>query len=121
MEHFQFSEDLAIRPEDRLLEGVSISPLTSPMASGGTFQVAIFRIEPGGGIRRHPASTPQIIAVVRGIGEVAGGDGVFRQVKEGDGVFFARGEEHETRSKEGMTAIIVEGESLRPFGWRDSE
>ena len=91
------------------------------MASGEIFQAAIFRIEPGGVIRRHPASTPQIIAVVRGRGEVAGDDGIFQQVKEGDGVFFAKGEEHETRSTEGMTALILEGEALRPFGWRDSE
>lgn len=88
------------------------------MASGQTFQAAIFRIEPGGAIRRHPASTPQIIAVVSGRGEVAGDDGTFRQVREGDGVFFAKGEEHETRSTEGMTALILEGESLRPFGLR---
>ena len=121
MKSFGFGEDSALKPSDPRLEGVSISPLTPPMVSGASFQAAIFRLEPGGTIHRHPASTPQIIAVLAGSGEVSGSDGVFEPVAEGQGVFFDKGEHHETRTHEGMTALIIEGEDLRPFGGRDNE
>lgn len=121
MKSFEFGEDFSVKPADPLIEGVSISPITSPLASGSIFQAAIFRFEPGAVIHRHPASTPQIIAVLSGRGEVAGGDGMFQPLEEGRGVFFAKGEEHETRTDEGMTALIMEGQDLRPFGWRGDE
>lgn len=116
MKTFSFSEDSALKPKDLLLEGVSISPLTSSMAAGADFQAAIFRLVPGGAIRRHPASTHQIIAVLAGSGEVSGDDGAFIKVEEGNGVFFSTGEEHETRTEEGMTALILEGDGLQPLG-----
>lgn len=99
MESFGFGGDSALKPSDPRLEGVSISPLTPPMVSGASFQAAIFRLEPGGTIHRHPASTPQIIALLTGSGEMSGDDGVFQRVEEGQGVFFAKGEEHETRTR----------------------
>jgi quercetin dioxygenase-like cupin family protein len=112
---FRVGAEVAIAPRDDLLVGVTISPLTAPIAAGSPAQAAIFRIGAGGGIRRHPAAVPQILAVLSGSGEVAGEDGGFQPVVEGDAVFWAEGEEHETRSAHGMTVLIVEGLDLTPF------
>jgi quercetin dioxygenase-like cupin family protein len=64
---------------------------------------------------RHPATVPQIVAVLEGSGEVSGATNTFEPVSAGDAVFFAQGEEHETRTSEGMTALIIEGPRLVPF------
>ncbi len=113
MKLFEFKQVLT--PQGKLLEGVAISPLTSPIASGGDFQAAIFRFSPGGRIHRHRATTNQIIAVLAGAGEVAAEDGRFDRLEEGEAVFFMKGEDHESRSRDGMTALIIEGESIHPF------
>jgi mannose-6-phosphate isomerase-like protein (cupin superfamily) len=88
--------------------GFSIAPL----ARIGDGQLVCARLEPGGRIGRHPAVGRQLLAVVAGSGTVSGGDGVERQVGPGDAVVWEPGEEHETRTDAGLTAIIVEGESL---------
>jgi quercetin dioxygenase-like cupin family protein len=99
--------------DDRLVD-VSVAPLTEPIARGAGFQVAIFRIGPGGRIARHPAVVPQLLAVLEGGGRVSGGDAVEVAVAAGDAVVWEAGEEHETVSEQGMTALIVEGEGLVP-------
>ncbi len=104
-----------MKRSEELLQGVTLAPLTAPIASGASFQAAVFRIAPGGGIRRHPAAVPQLLAVLEGDGEVAGGAGVFEPVAPGDAVYFAEGEEHETRTTNGLAALIIEGPGLVPF------
>lgn len=93
---------------------MTIAPLTAPMSLGGSAQTAVFRIGAGGGIHRHPASVPQIVAVLEGSGEVSGGDGRFHAVGPGAAVYFSMGEEHETRTAEGMVVLIIEGSDLAP-------
>ncbi|MEX0874695.1 MAG: cupin domain-containing protein [Actinomycetota bacterium] len=102
-------------PVDGLLSRVTVSPITPSIASGVPVQAAIFRIAANGGFLRHPAGVPQILTVLSGSGEVAGGDGHFESVGEGDAVFWAAGEEHETKSVSGMTVLIVEGTGVVPF------
>jgi len=94
---------------------VSIAPLTQPSEEGALVQAAIFRFEPGGRIRRHPVTYPQIIAVLEGSGEVSGPDGVDERIGAGEAVFLHEGEDHETKSEVGLTALIIEGESLDRF------
>jgi quercetin dioxygenase-like cupin family protein len=115
MERFGFGSDVAFVPRGDLLEGVTVAPLSAPMAAGSPFQTAVFRFAPGGRILRHPATYPQILAVLDGSGEVSGADGVAEPIAAGEAVFWAAGEEHETRTAAGLTALIVEGEGLEPF------
>ena len=114
MERLSFRVAGARRPRDDRLVDVSIAPLTEPIARGAGFQVAVFRIGPGGRIARHPATVPQLLAVLEGCGRVSGGDGVEVAVAPGDAVVWHAGEEHETTSEDGMTALVVEGEGLAP-------
>jgi quercetin dioxygenase-like cupin family protein len=95
-------------------EGVTMSPLTEPLPLGAV-QAACFRLAPGGRIGRHPASVPQLLAVVAGSGWASGADGVPQPLGAGDAVFWEAGEEHETGTDDGLTAIVLEGESVLPY------
>jgi quercetin dioxygenase-like cupin family protein len=86
-----------------------------PLASGSPVQAAIFRIASGGRISRHPASVPQILAVIEGSGTVSGANGDVETIAAGEAVFWGHGEEHETTSAEGMTAIVLEGAGLQAY------
>ena len=105
-------------PRGDLLDRVSIAPLTQPFEEGALVQAAIFRFEPGGRIRRHPGTYPQIFAVLEGSGEVSGANGVDEPIGAGEAVFLHEGEDHEMKSEAGLTALIIEGESLDRFRGR---
>lgn len=105
-------------PRGDLLEDVTVAPLTRSLRQGASFQAAIFRVAPGGRLLRHPATHPQILAVLEGEGTVSGADGVPHRIKAGEAVFWEQGEDHETESTTGLTALIVEGEGVAPFGRR---
>ena len=115
MERLSFGADAAFSPRDDRLESVTVAPLTGSISRGAPLQAAIFRLGPGGSVARHPADVPQILAVLEGAGEVSGTDRTFEPIGPGEAVFWEQGEEHETRSAEGMTALIVEGDGLEPF------
>jgi quercetin dioxygenase-like cupin family protein len=110
-----FRPEVARRPAEELLEDVTRAPLTPPLARGAPVQAACFRLAPGGRIARHPASVPQILAVIEGSGWVSGSDGREEPIEAGIAVFWEAGESHETRTDDGMTTIILEGEGVRPF------
>lgn len=113
MERFRFDVDPAFSPREELLDGVTVAPLSRPISEGSPVQVAVFRIAPGGRIARHPATYPQILAVLDGSGEVSGAEGVDEPIAAGEAVFWPAGEEHETKTAAGLTALIIEGEGLR--------
>jgi quercetin dioxygenase-like cupin family protein len=115
VERLSFAPEAARTLPQELLEDVTVVPLTEPMARGWPAQAAVFRIAPGGRIARHPASVPQLLAVLEGSGWVSGADGAEEQIAAGEAVFWEAGEDHETRSDVGLTALIVEAERLRPF------
>ena len=77
-------------------------------------QAGVFRVAPGGRIARHPATVPQILAVLEGSGSVSGADGQFQPIGVGEAVFWPAGEEHEMRTDGGLTALVLEAEGLLP-------
>ena len=94
---------------------MTVAPLSLRISDGSPVQAAIFRVGPGGRIVRHPATYSQILAVLEGSGEVSGADGAGEPIAAGEAVFWRAGEEHETTSRAGLTALIVEGEGLEMF------
>ncbi len=46
---------------------------------------------------------------------MSGSDGVAQPIGPGEAVFWEVGEEHETTSATGLTALILEGEGLEPY------
>jgi quercetin dioxygenase-like cupin family protein len=90
---------------------VVISPIFSSQV-GSKF--ACFHVGAGGFIPRHPATGPQLFAVVEGRGWVSGDDGVKVPIQAGQAAFWEPGESHESGSEPGMRVIVVEGESFDP-------
>ena len=115
MERFSFSPDVAFVPRGDLLHGVTVAPVTPSIFEDSPLQAAIFRFAPGGRLLRHPATFPQVLAVLEGSGAVSGGEGVVEPIAAGEAVFWHKGEEHETTSDAGLTALIIEGEGLNRF------
>ena len=115
MERFSFAPEAAFVPRGDLLDHVSLAPLTPSSAEGALVQVVILRFEPGGRLRRHPAGSPQILAVLEGSGEVSGASGVDEPIGAGEAVFLHEGEDHEMKSEAGLTALIIEGEHVDRF------
>jgi hypothetical protein len=115
VERFSFAPDVAFVPRGDLLDRVTCAPLTSPFEEGALVQAAIFRFAPGGALLRHPATMPQVFAVLDGSGEVSGADGVGEPIVAGEAVFWSQEEEHEVTSEIGLTALILEGELVDRF------
>jgi quercetin dioxygenase-like cupin family protein len=115
MERFSFASEVAFVPRGDLLHGVTVAPLTPSIFEGSPIQAAIFRVAPGGRVARHPATVPQILAVLEGSGEVSGPDGIGESIAAGEAVFWARGEVHETISAGGLTALVIEGKDVDRF------
>ena len=114
MLRFRFGAEVAFAHEEELLDRVTIAPLTDPMSTDRPLQAAIFRLAAGGCIRRHPATHPQILAVLEGSGTVSGADGGPEPIASGEAVFWEENEVHETRSASGMTALVLEARELAP-------
>jgi quercetin dioxygenase-like cupin family protein len=74
--------------------------------------VVVIEIGPGGVVGRHPAVVAQLFTVVRGAGWVSGADGLRKVISAGEAVLWEQGEEHESGSDEGMTALVVEAERI---------
>jgi quercetin dioxygenase-like cupin family protein len=115
VERFSFASDVAFVPRGDLLDRVTVAPLTPSIFEGSLIQAAIFRVAPGGRLHRHPATFPQILAVLEGSGEVSGAGVVDEAFEAGEAVFWHQGEDHEMKSAVGLTALIIEGESLDRF------
>lgn len=75
------------------------------------FVVTIY-LEPEGMLGMHPATEDQLFLVVAGSGQAITGEERCR-LSPGTAVLWRKGEEHETRAgKEGLTAVVLEGEGL---------
>jgi len=75
---------------------------------------ACFHVGAGGFVPKHPATGPQLFAVVEGDGWVAGDDGERVPIKAGQAAFWEPGETHESGTDTGMKAIVVECASFDP-------
>jgi quercetin dioxygenase-like cupin family protein len=115
VERFSFGPEAGFVLHGDLLDHVSLAPLTPSSSEGALVQAVILRFQPGGRLRRHPASFPQILAVLEGSGEVSGANGVDEPIGAGEAVFLYEGEDHEMKSEAGLTVLIIEGEHVDRF------
>jgi quercetin dioxygenase-like cupin family protein len=119
MRRVSFGTQGARRSSDERLQNVAIAPLTESAAkSGASFQVVCFHLGAGARIARHPARSRQLLAVVDGSGWVSGADGHPQPIAAGEAVVWDEGEDHETASDDGMTAIVIESPDLYPLSGR---
>jgi quercetin dioxygenase-like cupin family protein len=94
----------------------SQAALVARLARGrGETQLRLFYLEAGGLVGHHPATVPQLLCVIQGAGEVCGQAGEWRAIGAGQAAFWEAGEWHTTRTGQGLTALVVEGEALEPW------
>lgn len=105
MERFSFRDDVAFVPRGDLLDGVRIAPLTQPFEERALAQAAIFRFAPGGRIRRHPGTYPQIISVLEGSG--SGTSGVDAPIGAGEAVYLHEGKTTRSSPRLGSRSQVV--------------
>ena len=91
--------------------GFTLAPLAR-LASGARISCA--RLGAGGKIGHHAAASAQLLIVVEGEGEVRGQAGDAIPIRQGEAAFWEKGEWHETSTDGGLTALILEAESLDP-------
>jgi quercetin dioxygenase-like cupin family protein len=99
-----------LRGEREVTAPGSISARVRRLASEA--HAVVIEIAPGGVVARHPAVGQQLFVVVSGSGWVIGTGGEREAIRAGEAVLWDQGEEHESGSDEGMTALVVEAESL---------
>jgi quercetin dioxygenase-like cupin family protein len=78
----------------------------------GEARVSLLRLDVGGVVGEHPAASSQLFLVVAGSGwvRVAGEDR--RMIEAGQAAVWAPGEVHESGTDGGLTAVVVEADSL---------
>jgi quercetin dioxygenase-like cupin family protein len=76
--------------------------------------IGCMHIEENGIIGYHQAVVPQLLLVVSGEGYVCNDREEYIKVQPGDAVFWEKDEWHETKSTNGLTAIVIESEELDP-------
>lgn len=76
--------------------------------------VGCIYLEKNGVIGFHQAVVPQLFIIVNGKGSVRANNEEYTEVQAGEAVFWTKGEWHETKSKTGLTAIVIESEELEP-------
>jgi redox-sensitive bicupin YhaK (pirin superfamily) len=74
--------------------------------------VAAATLEPDGTIGRHPAVVDQCLLVIEGRASVSGADGSAVAIEAGQAALWIAGEDHETRTDDGVRVLIIEGKGL---------
>jgi quercetin dioxygenase-like cupin family protein len=111
MEIFRFDRD------ERVIGAHgSIGLHATRIASGdGAVALTCLALQPGGTIGTHPTTGDQLFLVIAGSGWVAGDDGIRHPIHAGQGAHWAAGEVHTSGTDTSLTALALEGSSLRLF------
>jgi quercetin dioxygenase-like cupin family protein len=99
-------------PGGRTVEAFESAGASVTGLSRNVLQVVVIRVEAGGRLGRHPAGCEQLFLVIEGAGWVSGQDGQRTPIARGEAAVWGEGEEHESGSDEGMSALVVEAESF---------
>ena len=85
----------------------------SALVRSADLHVGCMRLDPGGSVGYHQATTPQLFAVVEGSGWISSGQERRRlPISSGGAVVWATGEWHEVGTEHGLVAIVVEAPEL---------
>ena len=104
---FRFDADLG-----RHVSSFGSDFVISRLFHSSELHVGCVRLGPGGLIGMHPASTPQLLAIVEGEGWIRGPAVENTPVSAGTAVFWSEGEMHETGTDSGLVALVIETKAL---------
>ena len=77
-------------------------------------QVGVMHLGANGLVGYHQATSPQLLMVIAGQGWVRGEAGDHRQIVPGQAASWQKDEWHQSGTETGMSAVVVESESLDP-------
>lgn len=89
--------------------------MTRILSSSDELQAGCMHLGPNGVVGYHQATAPQLFMVVSGEGFVKGDENEEQRIQAGSAAYWEAGEWHETRTEQGLTAIVIEGISLNLF------
>lgn len=110
MEFYQFNKE----------SGKRISKFNSEFVMSRIIQtdkpihIGCMHLDTNGIVGYHQAVVPQLLLILNGEGYVRAKKEEYFKVLPGDAVFWERDEWHETKSDNGLTAIVIEGPELNP-------
>jgi mannose-6-phosphate isomerase-like protein (cupin superfamily) len=81
---------------------------------GGEVQLGCMHLTPGGAVGYHQATVAQLFLVVAGEGWVRGESSEVVPISTGHAAFWTAGEWHASGTDTGMTAMVLEAETLDP-------
>jgi GrpB-like predicted nucleotidyltransferase (UPF0157 family) len=106
---FRFDEEVST-PVAEYGSSFRLARLIRSGSRGSAANVQVIYLPANGTIGLHRSATQQLLAVVVGQGWVSGQDGDTRSIRDGWAALWEAGEDHAAGSKDGFTAICVEGE-----------
>ena len=107
--------DLASEGAEPITQYDSTGASSAVLAHGqGAMHAYHLEFTAGGEIGPHPTGFEQILLVTSGAGWVAGADGERRPIRGGQYARFSKGELHAKGSDSGMTALMIQVETLDP-------
>ncbi|TDL98521.1 cupin [Macrococcus brunensis] len=110
MKIFDLDKTNAIKVDNYNSLGFYINRITS---IDSKVMINFAHLEPNGIIGSHKASVNQMLIVVSGAGWVKSDNNPFIPITKNQVIFFNAGELHETKSDNGMTALIIESPDLK--------
>jgi quercetin dioxygenase-like cupin family protein len=72
-------------------------------------RISVMTLGENGIIGFHQTTTPQLLYLLEGEGVVCNEEKKYYSIQKGIAVFWNAGEWHETKSKQGLVALIIEG------------
>lgn len=110
MEFYNFKKDI----------GKSITTVDSNfilskiVQTSSTASINCMHLPANGVIGYHQAVVPQLLLILNGEGYVRNEVEADIKLVAGDAVFWTKNEWHETKTNDGLTAIVIESEELSP-------
>ncbi|MCE4052226.1 MULTISPECIES: cupin [Bacillaceae] len=110
MEFYKFDKD----------NGINVSKFNSNFIMSRIIQtdqetnIGCMHLERNGIVGYHQAVVPQLLLILNGEGYVRNETSEYYKVVSGDAVFWEKDEWHETKSREGLTVIVIESKKLEP-------
>ncbi|MDI7741165.1 cupin [Lysinibacillus fusiformis] len=76
--------------------------------------IGCMHLDQNGIVGFHQAVVPQLLLILSGEGYVRGEKEEYIKVQSGEAVFWNKEEWHETKTDNGLTALVIESEGLNP-------
>jgi quercetin dioxygenase-like cupin family protein len=110
MEFYDFSKDKGMK----ITKFDSDFVMSRIVRTSTATHIGVMYLEPNGLIGYHQATMPQLLLILSGEGDVRGETDEYLKVQPGMAVFWNKDEWHETKTDEGLTALVIESEELNP-------